>query len=76
MCAKLRLSCHLSSGEPLFQTIQNPNTKSWKMQIGVLKSVKVAVSGMKCIDLFNNTIKITGIHFSYNKKKRKEKKKF
>ena len=46
------------------------------MQIGVLKSVKVAVSGMKCIDLFNNTIKITGIHFSYNKKKRKEKKKF
>ena len=41
--------------------------------IGVLKSVKVAVCGMKCIDLCNDTIKITGIRFSYNKKKRNEK---
>ena len=32
--------------------------------IGVLKSVKVAVCGMKCIDLCNDTIKVTGIHFS------------
>ena len=40
---------------------------------GVLKSVKVAVCGMKCIDLCNDTIKITGIHFSYNKNKRNEK---
>ena len=38
--------------------------------IGVLKSVKVAVYGMKCTDLCNDTIKITGFHFSYNKKKR------
>ena len=37
--------------------------------IGVVKSVKVAVYGMKCIDLCNDTIKITGIHFPYNKKK-------
>ena len=44
--------------------------------IGVLKSVKVAVCGMKCIDLCNDTIKITGIHFSYNKKKRNKKKIF
>ena len=42
--------------------------------IGVLKSVKVAVRGMKCIDLCNDTIKVTGIHFSYNKKKRNGKK--
>ena len=41
--------------------------------IGVLKSVKVAFCGMKCIDLCNDTIKITGIHFLYNKKKRNEK---
>ena len=41
--------------------------------IGMLKSVKVAVCGMKCIDLCNDTIKITGIHFSYNKKKQNEK---
>ena len=35
--------------------------------------MKVAVCGRKCIDLCNDTIKITGIHFSYNKKKRNEK---
>ena len=29
--------------------------------IGVLKSRKVAICGMKCIDLCNDTIKITGI---------------
>ena len=40
---------------------------------GVLKSVKEAVCGMKCIELCNYTIKFTGIHFSYNKKKRNEK---
>ena len=40
--------------------------------IGVLKSVKVAVCGMKCIDLCNDTIKVTGIHFSYNKEMRNE----
>ena len=42
--------------------------------IGVLKSVKVAICDMKCIDLCNDTIKITGIHFSHNKEKRNEKK--
>ena len=41
--------------------------------IGVLKSVKVAVCCMKCIDLCNDPIKITGIHFSHNKKKQNEK---
>ena len=40
----------------------------------VLKSVKVAVCGMKCIDLCNDTIKVIGTHFSYNKEKRNEKK--
>ena len=42
--------------------------------IEVLKSVKVVVCGMKCIYLFNDTTKVTGIHFSYNKEKRNEKK--
>ena len=41
--------------------------------IGVLKSMKVIVWGMKCTDLCNDTIKITGIQFSYNKEKRNEK---
>ena len=44
--------------------------------IGVLKNVEVAACGMKCIDLCNDTINITGIHFSYTKEKRKEKKNY
>ena len=52
-----------------------PNHEKCKIAgIGVLKSVKVAVCGMKCIDLCNDTIKITGVHFSYNKEKRNKKK--
>ena len=35
--------------------------------IGSLKGVTEAVCGLKCVDLLNNTIKILGIHFSYNK---------
>ena len=41
--------------------------------IGVLKNVKVVVCGMKCVDLCKDTIKITGVHFSYNKTKQNEK---
>ena len=41
--------------------------------IGVLESVKVAVCGMKCVDLCKDTIKITGVHFSYNKTNQDEK---
>ena len=41
--------------------------------IGVLKSVKVAVCGMKCIHLCNDTLKIPGMDFSCNKEKRNEK---
>ena len=36
--------------------------------IGALKGAKMALCGMKCIDLRLNTVKILGIHFSYNKK--------
>ena len=42
--------------------------------IGVLKSAKVAVCGMKCVHLCEDTIRITGVHFSYNKTKQNEKK--
>ena len=41
--------------------------------IGVLKEVQVAVCGMRCADLKNDTLKILGIHFSYNEKLKKEK---
>ena len=43
--------------------------------IGVLKTMKVEVCAMNCVDLCNDTIKITGIHFSYNKEKWNKKKK-
>ena len=36
--------------------------------IGALKRVKMALRGMKCIDLRLNTVKSLGIHFSYYKK--------
>ena len=41
--------------------------------IGVLKSVKVAVCGMKCVGLCKDTLRITGVHFSYNKAKQDDK---
>ena len=45
----------------------------WKSGTGALKRVRVAVCRMKSIDFCNDTIEITGIHFSYNKKKWNEK---
>ena len=51
-----------------------PNHEKFKISgIVVLKSVKVAVCGMKCTELCTDIIKITGIHFSYNKEKQNEK---
>ena len=41
--------------------------------IRVLKRVQVAMCGMCCKDLKNNTLKILGTHFSYNKKLKEEK---
>ena len=33
----------------------------------VLKGVKVALCNMRCVNLHEDTIKILGIHYSYNK---------
>ena len=45
-----------------------PNLSKCKVAgIGLLKGVKVAVCGIKCIDLTKNAIKILGIFFLYNK---------
>ena len=41
--------------------------------IGVLKSLKVVICGMKCVDLCKDTMRITGLHFSYNKTKHDKK---
>ena len=35
--------------------------------VGVLKGVKVAICGIRCVNLHEDTIKILGIRFSYNK---------
>ena len=35
--------------------------------IGVLNRVHVEMCGMKCVNLNNETVKILGIHFLYNK---------
>ena len=36
--------------------------------IGIVKGVSMELCGMECIDLTKNSVKILGIHFSYNKK--------
>ena len=41
--------------------------KSGIAGIGVLKGVEVVVCGMRWIDLNNDSLKILGTHFSYNK---------
>ena len=41
---------------------------------GALKGVRVAHCGMPCINVNKRTVKILGIHFSFNKKPEKEKK--
>ena len=41
--------------------------------IGVLKGVQVAVCGMRCVDLKNDTFKILGTHFCYNEKLKEER---
>ena len=52
----------------------NPNKSKCEIAgIGALKGVRVALCGMKCISLNEQTDKILGIHFSYNIKLEEEK---
>ena len=44
--------------------------------IGSLNGVQVALCGMKYFNLNNKTLKILGVHFSYNKKNFERDKKF
>ena len=47
--------------------ILKPNILKYKVPgISSLKGVKMAVYGIKCTDLTIETIKILGVHFSYN----------
>ena len=38
-----------------------------------LNGVQVALCGMKCVNLNNETVKILGVHFSYNKNLEQDK---
>ena len=52
---------------PLFSGLKPKLSKCEVTRIGLLKGVKVAVYGIKCIDLTKDAIKILGIFYSYNK---------
>ena len=41
--------------------------------IGTLKGVRVVLCRMQCISLIKETVRILGIHFSYNKKLEEER---
>ena len=51
-----------------FSGLRSNFTKCKIAGIGVLKSVNVALCGMKCLDLTKECIKILGVHISYNRK--------
>ena len=57
-----------------FSGLKTNFKKSEIAGIGALKGVQVAVCGLRCIDLNNDTLKVLGTHFSYNEKLKEEKK--
>ena len=50
----------------LYSRLKSNLTKCEIAGIEALKGVQVEVCGMRCIDLYNEAIKILGIYFSYN----------
>ena len=50
-----------------FSVLKPVKTKCEIEGIGVLNGLQVALCGMKCVNLNNETVKIIGVHFSYNK---------
>ena len=50
----------------LFSGLKPNKSKCEIARIGLLKGVNVALCGMECVDLKKETIKILGIHYSYN----------
>ena len=59
----------------LFSGLKSNNGKCEIAGIGVKKTFKMTLFRMDCIDLTEDTTKILGIYFSYNKKQRKSKRK-
>ena len=56
-----------------FSGLKLHKTKCEIRGIGVLNGVQVALCGMKCVNLNNKTVKILGVHFSYNKNLEQDK---
>ena len=51
-----------------------PNKSNCKIAgVGVLEGVQMAFRDMECVNLKNNTIKILGIHFSFNRRLENDK---
>ena len=57
-----------------FSGLKPNSAKSESAGIGILKGVQVAVCGMRCIDLKNDTLNILATHFACNEKLKEEKK--
>ena len=51
----------------IYSVLKPSKSKCEIAGIGVLKGVSIKLCGMQCIDLTKNSVKILGIHFSYNK---------
>ena len=56
-----------------FSGLKSNKAKCEIVDIGVLSGVQVALSGMKCVNLNNEIVKILGVHFSYNKNLEQDK---
>ena len=56
-----------------FSRLKSNKTKCEIAGIGVLTEIQVALCGMKCVNLSNETVKILGVHFSYNKNLEQDK---
>ena len=56
-----------------FSGLKPNKTKCETAGIGVLNGVQVALCDMKCVNLNNETVKILGVHFSYNKNLEQDK---
>ena len=56
-----------------FSGLKLHKTKCEIAGIGALNGVQVALCGMKCVNLNNETVKILGVHFSYNKNLEQDK---
>ena len=58
---------------PNLSKLKPNKTKCEITGIGVLNGVEVALCSMKYVDLNNETVKILGVHFSYNKNLEQDK---